>query len=226
MAKPSTDTKIQRSVFLQFVKSGRPPTIDQLATACNLDRGSITAALRRLATDHRVMLYPGRSGEIWIAHPFCAVSTGYWIAHETRGWWGNCAFCALGIAALLHANVSIHFRIGGKSDPVSIQVAGGVIVNKGLKLHIPFPIAQWHDNILYTCGNVHFFYRDEDIAEWCDQHQCPYGESLRIEDAWGLAKSWYGDYLSGEWQPRSSAETNEMLRAHSLTGRFWTLPDA
>ena len=87
-----------------------------------------------------------------------------------------------------------------------------------------FETISWHDNIIYTCSNVHYFRSEDDIDSWCRRHAIPRGEALTLEKAWELARGWYGNYLSENWQPRDAAQTNALLSGCGFRSEFWRLP--
>ena len=206
-----------------FVDQGHAPTTDDLAAMQLCSSGKISTSLRRLQDDHRLVLFPGTQ-DIWIAHPFTTIPSNYWIDTGHRGWWGNCGFCALGIAAMLGENVSIHTHSGAEYSPIHIDICNGSIEPRAYQLHIPLPIARWHDNIVYTCGNVHYFVSRADIPSWCKRHHVEHGQVVAIGNAWTLAQAWYGDYLDHNWRPRGNAETNVLLKKCGLDDSFWHLP--
>ena len=47
-------------------------------------------------------------------------------------WWGNCAWCSLGIAALLKDDVSITTSLGAHGEQVIIHIKGGEVQEKDL----------------------------------------------------------------------------------------------
>jgi hypothetical protein len=40
---------------------------------------------------------------------------------------------------------------------------------------------------------------------------------------WELARAWYGGRLEPDWQPRTLAESQAVLRRAGLAGPFWDL---
>jgi hypothetical protein len=45
--------------------------------------------------------------------------TSFWVsADDGRGWWANCAWCALGVAAALRRDVTVSARDGAEGDPL------------------------------------------------------------------------------------------------------------
>ena len=101
-----THGTLHATIAGHFMDHGSAPTIAQLSAQLALDRETVANALQALAEYHGVVLHP-TSREIWAMHPFSAAPTSFWVESKGRGWWGNCAWCALGIAALLQADATI-----------------------------------------------------------------------------------------------------------------------
>ena len=78
------------------------PTSDDLATHFGVQRKEIASAMSALQEYHGVVLHP-HCPEVWVIHPFSTAPTCFTVRYGERSWWGNCALCSLGIAALLGA---------------------------------------------------------------------------------------------------------------------------
>jgi DNA-binding GntR family transcriptional regulator len=70
-----SDGLVHQRIIASFVERGRPPSLEELANELGTPAGVVGDALRRLETEHGVVLHPG-STEVWIAHPFSASPTG------------------------------------------------------------------------------------------------------------------------------------------------------
>ncbi|MDX6534526.1 MAG: hypothetical protein QOF68_2270 [Gaiellales bacterium] len=68
------------------------------------------------------------------------------------------------------------------------------------------------------------FRSEEDVVEWCQAHGRVPGAIMPLGSLQRLARSWYGDRLDPNWQPRSRAESQALLDAAGLSGSFWQLP--
>ena len=68
------------------------------------------------------------------------------------------------------------------------------------------------------------FFRSEDhVRAWCDARGRERGAVLSLDRAWRLADGWYRNKLRPNWRRHTLEETEELLRAIGLTGRFWSL---
>lgn len=116
------DSRVHQAVLAGFVERGHAPGVDEIAADLGASREEVTASLRRLDANHGLMLHPPPSLEVWVAHPFSAMPTLFWVRGAERGWWGACIWCAMGIAALLGEPVTIHTTAGGEGEPLAIRV--------------------------------------------------------------------------------------------------------
>ena len=215
------DVRTRALINRFFVDHGHAPHAADLVQHLGCSEADVQSSFQRLSENHLLVLYPN-SDNIWVAHPFSAIQTNYWVQAGERGWWGNCGFCSLGIAAMLRDSVTIKTCAGCEGDPLVIEIENGEISSKGC-LHVPLPISKWHDNIIYTCGNVHYFHSDQEVSGWCARHRVERGRTLDLADAWRLAKAWYGDYLNPQWKPRTDAELQHLLDKCNLRGEFWSV---
>ena len=118
MALTQFDIRTRYLINLFFVEHGHPPTVRDLAQQHGCTENEVGAALGRLVKDRKLVLYPGTT-DIWIAHPFTAIPSNYWVEAGKHGWWGNCGFCSLGISAMLKQDVRIHTRLGAEREVIS-----------------------------------------------------------------------------------------------------------
>jgi hypothetical protein len=68
------------------------------------------------------------------------------------------------------------------------------------------------------------FRSEEEIDRWCAEHGRERGAAVPVGRLAALAAEWYGGRLDAAWRPRSRDESQAVLAAHGLTGRFWQLP--
>ena len=68
------------------------------------------------------------------------------------------------------------------------------------------------------------FRSEEEIDDWCAQHDRSRGGVVGVVQLQQLALRWYGDRLDPDWRPRGTAQSQAILEAVGLTGPFWRLP--
>jgi len=221
------DCRIRLSITQGLAATGTAPSVHTLAASNGCERDAIVESLHRLQSAHQIVLYPNTT-EIWSAFPFSAMPSAFWVSAPHGSWWGNCAFCALGVAAIVGGNVRIFARVGAESEQLVLTVRQGSearVEPLDAYLHIPIEPSKWYENVVSTCGHVHFFRSPTQVDDWCSRHSKARGELIDIRNAWRLARSWYGGYLSRDWKPWSATDLNRMLASCGLRGAFWHISE-
>lgn len=188
-----------------------------------MDSGTIERALRDLADNHGCVLHPNAPA-LWVIHPFSMAPTAFAVQRDDRIWWGNCAWCSLGIAALLGGQgVAIHTTIGGEGEPVTVHVDRHR-VREDLVVHFPIPMARAWDNVIFTCSTMLVFKDEPSVDAWSDRHALPRGDAQPIQTVYEFARSWYGRHLDPGWRKWTISEAREMFRIFGFGGPIWDLP--
>ncbi|HEY0038675.1 MAG TPA: organomercurial lyase, partial [Longimicrobium sp.] len=147
-----------------------------------------------------------------------------WVRTATRGYWANCLYCALGIAAALKCDAVVTTRYGGEEDTVRYEVSGGRVQPADDVFHLSTPPARWWDNVVFACSTFQPFRHEGDVDAWCAAHALPRGATMSIPRLWSFAQAWYGQYLDRPWRKRTVEEVRQVFRSNGLTGEFWSLP--
>lgn len=218
-----TTGRLHWAIARHFLDQGRAPTIAELSAQFGVGTETVSPLLRALADDHGVVLHPV-SGEIWAMHPFSAAPTLFWVEAGSRGWWGNCAWCALGIVALVGMDATISTRLGGEDTPVTLRIRGGAVEPADHCVHFPIAMARAWDNVTYTCSTMLVFDSDGAVDQWCLRHGIPRGDVQPLTTVWALAQAWYGRHLEPEWQKWTTAEARGIFTRFGLGGPIWELP--
>jgi hypothetical protein len=199
------------------------PTSDALATHFGVEREEVASAMSALQEYHGLVLHP-HCPEVWVIHPFSTAPTCFTVRHGERSWWGNCAWCSLGIAALLGGNgVSIESSLGADSSPVTVHVEGGR-VREDLLVHFPVPMTRVWDNVIYADSTVLFFESDDQIDSWAKRHRIARGDSQPIQRVYHLGAAWYGRHLDEHWHKWTMEEARAIFTKCGLSGSIWELP--
>lgn len=122
--------ELRRQIFESFVRTGKPPSVPD------------TPELRGLAAARVVVL--GNDGEILMAHPFAGHRNGARVEAEGRTWWGNCAWDAFGIRALLGLR-----RARITSNGITFELSGEQPPSEAV-FHVSVPARHWWDDIGFT----------------------------------------------------------------------------
>jgi hypothetical protein len=216
---------LHATIARHFLERGTAPTIAQLGAQLALDHATVADALQALAAYHGVVLHPG-SGEIWAMHPFSAAPTAFWVESARGGWWGNCAWCALGIVALLDADATITTTLGGESEQVVLGVKDGVVTPSEYCVHFPVPMARAWDNVVYACSTMLVFASPAAVDAWCARHAMPRGDVQSVATVWAFARAWYGRHLDPAWTKWTTDEARALFNRFGLTGPTWQLPSS
>ena len=219
-----TDSTLHAAIIHSFLDRQRAPTIRELAEQFRSDPEAVRAALRGLAERHGVVLRDD-SDEVWIAHPFSAAPTTFVVTSGDRKWWGNCAWCSLGVAHLAGGNAVIETRLGAIGEPVTIRIEDGKLIDTQHVVHFPIPMRDVWKNVVYTCSVMLLFRGEGDVDPWCAERGIARGDVRPIEQVWAFAAEWYGRHADTTWVKWSMREAAAIFERHGLSGPTWDLGD-
>lgn len=217
-------SSLHEAIISFFLRKQRPPTVSEVASHFRCDKTEARKGLRALADYHGAVLHPN-SDEIWVAHPFSAAPTTCVVRSGSRAWWGNCAWCSLGLAHLAGGTATIETRIGAIDDYATIRIESGKLIDTDFVVHFPIPMRKAWDNVIYTCSIMLMFRNESQVDDWCASRGIPKGDVRPIEQIWTFATEWYARHADADWTKWSVREAAEMFRCHGLTGPIWTLSD-
>lgn len=203
-----------------IAQAGHAPSNLALAAAAGCDLMTVEASLRRLHESHSLLLHPHKC-EPWVVHPFALAAGGCWVETPVRGYWANCLYCGLGIAAALDGDAVLTARLGGEADTATYRVRDGRLLDTDGVFHLSTPVARWWDNVVFACASFQPFADEADIDSWCRRHAMPRGATMSMDALWRFASDWYGSYLREPWRKRTPDEVRALFEGHGLTGPFW-----
>jgi hypothetical protein len=143
------DWQLRVFIYESFVETGRPPAYPDAACHFGLADVEVRAAYHRLHDEHALFLEPG-TDHIRIANPLSAVPTPYRVQVNGRRLYANCAWDALGIPAMLHADALIDATYAHIDEPVRFAVEGGALTMQDGVVHFALPFRRWYDDLLHT----------------------------------------------------------------------------
>lgn len=220
-----THSSLHYSIIKGIIDNGYAPNVEDLSKILNADKTEIVKGLEDLHAYHGVVLHPNEP-KVWVIHPFSLAPTNFYVKTKNGEWWGNCAWCSLGVAALLNDDVKIITRIGAETEQIEINIIDGEIQEKDYYIHFPIPMKNAWDNVIYTCSNMLIFQNEAQIDKWSIKHNIPKGDIQPIEKIWNFSKKWYGNHLSPEWTKWTIEEAKEMFREFELNHSIWKLDDS
>jgi hypothetical protein len=217
-------SRLHAAIIASFLETQRPPTVSELAAHFGCDEDAARHGLQALAEDHGVVLHP-HADAIWVAHPFSAAPTTCVVHAGARRWWGNCAWCSLGVVQLAGGTATIETRSGAIGDPVAIRIENGTLLDTDYVVHFPVPMRNAWDNVIYTCSVMLLFETEAQVDAWCASRGIPKGDVRPLPQVWDFAREWYGHHASPTWSKWTVPEASALFRRHGLTGPIWDLEE-
>ena len=217
------NSALHHAILSDLVERGHAPSVEELAQRFERPREDISAALHALMEYHGVVLHPN-SDEIWLAHPFSLAPTSFLVRSDQREWWGNCAWCSLGIAELAGGTATITTALGAVGRQVTVHIERGNLLDKAYVIHFPVPMAKAWDNVVYACSMMLLFETEAGVENWCAKRRKPKGDIRPVEQIWRFAQEWYGRHLDQRWHKWTAEEAAAMFRRHGLDGPIWEIP--
>src|SRR3712207_2235739 len=118
------DQDLRGLLTRMIAERGHAPAIGELAATAGVPQAEAEASLRRLHETNALLLHPNRV-EPWAVHPFALAPGSCWVETAGRGYWANCLYCGLGIAAALRRDATVTTRLGGESETAVYRVRDG-----------------------------------------------------------------------------------------------------
>lgn len=217
--------KLHSFILHHIIENGFAPSLLAIARHFMCSEDESKDSLLSLQEEHGVVLHP-KEAKIWVIHPFSLAPTLFTVQSARGIWWGNCAWCSLGVAALLNEDVTITTTFGGHDEQVKIHIKNGKIDRKNLYVHFPVKMEKVWDNVIYTCSNMLLFRDENEVNEWSQRHDIPRGDIQPIENIWEFSKVWYGNHLRPDWKKWTAKEAKEIFAKFGLTGDTWHLENS
>ena len=218
-----SNASLHYTIVQHIIEHGYAPDVHELAGFLQASEAEIIRGLERLQEDHGLVLHP-RSPKIWVIHPFSLAPTNFLVHCADGEWWGNCAWCSLGAAALLERDVTITTTLGANDRQVDIHIQDGRVVEDNYLIHFPVPMHNAWDNVIYTCSTMLLFENEQQIERWCERHRIPKGDVEPIEKIWEFSRAWYGNHLNPNWKKWTSDEARQIFKQFGLSHPIWEMP--
>ena len=215
-------SSLHHALIKGIIDKGYAPSNVELAELLDAQVSEIEKALIHLQDYHGVVLHPNDT-KVWAIHPFSLSPTNFYVTSSKGEWWGNCAWCSLGIAALVKDDVKITTTLGAEKQQVEINIIDGTIQEKDYFVHFPIKMKEAWDNVIYTCSTMLLFKNEESVDVWCEKHNIPKGDIQPIEKIWNFSKKWYGNHLKEDWIKWTMDEARDMFREFQLNHPIWDL---
>jgi len=220
-----TNSKLHYTLIRKIIDNGFAPDVEELSGILIADNDEVIKALYDLQKYHGVVLHPNEP-KVWVIHPFSLAPTNFYVKSKNGEWWGNCAWCSLGVAALLQDDVKITTRLGAETKQIEIHIVNGEIQEKNYYIHFPIPMKNAWDNVMYTCSNMLVFENEEQVNNWTKKHNISKGDIQPIDKIWNFSKKWYGNHLNPEWTKWTIDEAKQIFKDFELENKIWNLSDS
>ncbi|MEM1178579.1 MAG: alkylmercury lyase family protein [Acidobacteriota bacterium] len=214
---------LHSEVLRSVVDRGCAPERRTLRSRLRCSAEELDRAFDRLVEIHGVVPHPG-TRDVWVIHPFSLAPTPFVVDAGPRRWWGPCAWCSLGIAALVDEPCVITSTLGAGTEQVRLEIAEGRVDQGDLVVHFPIPMVKAWDNVIFTCSTMLLFRDRAEVAAWADRHHLPVGDIQPVAKVFEMAKVWYGQHLSPTWKKISIPEARAVFERLGFTHPIWHLP--
>lgn len=219
-----TNSNLHYSIIKGIIEKGYAPNLEALAELLEADKNEVVKGLYELQEYHGVVLHPNEP-KVWAIHPFSLAPTNFYVKSDKGEWWGNCAWCSLGVAALVGGDIKITTNLGAETKQIEINIIGGEVQEKDFYIHFPIPMKNAWDNVVYTCSNMLVFENEQQINDWSKKHNIPKGDVQPIDNIWRFSKKWYGNHLNPNWTKWTIEDAKKMFVEFNLHGNIWNLGD-
>lgn len=222
---PLAHGQVHAAILKHVIDRGVAPEVEALALQFGVSRESMATALRALADYHGVVLHP-HEPKVWVIHPFSLAPTNFLLRAGDDEWWGNCAWCSLGAAALLARDLTITTTLGANGRQVEVRIQDGRLLDTGYLVHFPVRMQDAWKNVIYTCSTMLLFDGEAQVDAWSRRHGIARGDLQPIAKVWEFARAWYGRHLDPGWTKWTSDEARALFARFGFTDATWHLPES
>ncbi len=220
-----SNSLLHHILIKETIESGYAPDVSWLTNYFQSSQEEVEKALLALQEYHGVVLHPNEF-KVWVVHPFSLSPTNFYIKSGKGQWWGNCAWCSLGVAALIQTDLTIYTTIGAEGKSIEIHIESGRVLEENLLIHFPISMENAWDNVVYTCSNMLVFENEKQIENWSQRHNIPKGDAQPIQKIWEFSKKWYGNHLAKDWKKWTIKEAKEMFDEFDLNHEVWQIEES
>jgi hypothetical protein len=141
---------VRLHIYRWFVERGRPPTVAETAATFGAPEERVATAFQALAEGRVIVLEPGTL-DVWMANPLSARPTPYPVeTADGRSYFGNCAWDAPGVLAMLGADGRVPARCPDCGEPLELRIERGMLAPLDAVAHFSVPAARWWEDIGFT----------------------------------------------------------------------------
>ena len=191
---------VWRSVLQLFAVLGRPPRIEEIASAAGIDQERLASLLRQLQR-RDLLAFDEATGAIAHAYPFTRRNTGHRVRVGEQVLNALCAVDALGVGAMYRRDVRIHSACRVCAAEVHIATGENGTALAGVS---PESAVVWYDAgysggcaATSYCPNIAFFCSDDHLRRWlAAQAVQQHGYRLWPDEGLEMGRALFGPLLA------------------------------
>ena len=142
--------RVRLAVLERTIASGQVPTAGEIAAELDMPIAMVQEAYANLGEGHVFVCEPDDPSRLRMASPFSAVPTAFKVSARGGSYYGNCVWDSLGIVSLLGGEGVVETSCPDCSEPLSLRVTGGKLVESDSVVHFSVPARRWWDDIVFT----------------------------------------------------------------------------
>lgn len=193
----SLEDEIRKYILREFVRSGRPPDIKEIAEGLTLSSIDVVNQTIEKLEEADILLRKGDN--IVCAYPFSAIETPHKVILEDgREVYALCATDALGIHFMLAKDVTILSRCPECNKEIRVAAKDGKIDSYHPDGTIEFVSNRETDRFTAEalCPFINFFCSTGHLEEWRERNpEYRSGEIYSLSEALEHGKNIFGDFL-------------------------------
>lgn len=223
MASGEHIEEVRLAIYDSFRRSGRAPSVEQVATDVGLTVEGAAEAMQALH-EHRDIVLDG-AARVAMAHPFASIPLGFSVMGAHTLWWGGCAWDSFAIAHLLPEEpaVLVATTCPGCGRALSWVVTADEPPAGDEVAHFLTPVARIWDDVVHACAHQRLFCSDECVTTWLARSGNQRGYVMDLGTLWRLARGWYAGRLERGYVRREPASAAAYFAEVGLSGPFWGL---
>ena len=142
--------RVRLAVLERTIASGQVPTAGEIAAELDMPLAMVQEAYAKLGEGHVFVCEQDDPSRLRMANPFSAVPTAFKVSARGCSYYGNCVWDSLGIVSLLGGEGVVETSCPDCSQPLSLRVTGGKLVESDSVVHFSVPARRWWDDIVFT----------------------------------------------------------------------------
>lgn len=191
---------VWRSVLKLFAALGRPPRLEEIASATKMRQERLAPVLRQLQ-ERDLLAVDAASGSIALAYPLTGSNTGHRVHLGERVLNALCAVDALGVGSMYRQDVSIESSCHFCDAEIRISTARN---GTALSSISPAGTVVWYDTryaggsaVTSCCPSIAFFCSDDHLQRWlASQAAQRRGYRLSPDEALEIGRALFGPVLA------------------------------